>query len=129
MAVNKPPGIATSPRHRHEGGALHNRVHHHIGRPPFVVHRLDMNTSGVLVFAKSSEAAAMLSEEFRERRPVKEYLAICQGAAWDQKVIHGPRATTRHCIALQKYLQSHTALSSRDLLSAYEWRPLVCGAF
>jgi len=82
LAVNKPPGISTAPRHRHEGGALWNRVHGYLGRPPKIIHRLDHFTSGVIVFGKTSAAAGALCREFRERRAEKTYLAIAQGGEW-----------------------------------------------
>ena len=45
-----------------------------------LVHRLDRPCSGVMVFAKTSKAAARLSEAFRERKVIKKYLAIVEGA-------------------------------------------------
>ncbi len=45
----------------------------------FPVHRLDRETVGVMVFAKTKEAAAKLSEDIRNGALIKEYLAICHG--------------------------------------------------
>ncbi|HVJ79442.1 MAG TPA: RluA family pseudouridine synthase [Planctomycetia bacterium] len=45
-----------------------------------LVHRLDRPVSGVILFAKTSKAAARLSEQFREREAAKEYLAVCRVA-------------------------------------------------
>ena len=86
VALNKPHGISTAPRSRHEGGTLFARAYGHLGTPPLVVHRLDMDTSGLVVFAKTKRAAAGLAMEFRQRRAQKEYLAICQGAHWASRV-------------------------------------------
>ncbi len=47
---------------------------------PGVVHRLDRDTSGVMVVAKSAEAQHMLKEQWREREPSKVYLALVEGA-------------------------------------------------
>lgn len=44
-----------------------------------LVHRLDRPTGGVMVFARTSKAAGRLSEQFRERRVAKQYLAHCRG--------------------------------------------------
>lgn len=44
-----------------------------------LVHRLDRPASGVMVFARTSKAAARLSEQFRERQPRKEYVALVDG--------------------------------------------------
>ena len=44
-----------------------------------VIHRLDQPVEGILVFAKTEQAAAVLSRQIRERRMVKEYLAVTDG--------------------------------------------------
>src|SRR5688500_2443354 len=44
-----------------------------------IPHRLDRPTSGVIVFAKNSKAAARLAEQFHDRRVEKEYLAVVDG--------------------------------------------------
>lgn len=85
LAVNKPPGLRMAPRHRFEGGSLLNRMLHHLGTStggakPHIVHRLDMDTSGVVVFAKSAAAADALCRQFRERSSRKEYVALCVAA-------------------------------------------------
>ena len=57
-----------------------NRVVHHLGgRAPYVVHRLDSPTSGLLVFAKTRFAAASLALQFRQRLLSKQYLAVLCG--------------------------------------------------
>lgn len=42
-----------------------NRVLHYLGHTPYVCHRLDMSTSGVVLFAKTKAAAAAINEQFR----------------------------------------------------------------
>jgi len=64
-----------------------------------LVHRLDRPASGVMVFARTSKAAARLSEQFRRHTPVKRYLAIVEGRLegedrWVDQMLkdeHGPR--------------------------------------
>ena len=56
-----------------------NRLIGHLGKPPLVVHRLDMDTSGLLLFAKTSAAADSIARQFRNRTVSKTYLAICLG--------------------------------------------------
>lgn len=53
----------------------------HRGQPPYigVVHRLDQPVQGLVVFAKTRQAAASLSSQIRDHRFRKEYLAVCQG--------------------------------------------------
>jgi 23S rRNA-/tRNA-specific pseudouridylate synthase len=79
LAVSKPPGLNTAPVHRFRGGSMVNRCITHLGRPPFVVHRLDMDTSGVLLFAKTRHAATAVARQFRARSVAKWYLALCIG--------------------------------------------------
>jgi 23S rRNA pseudouridine1911/1915/1917 synthase len=79
LAVNKPVGVTTAPAHRWQGGSMVNRVLGYLGREPWGIHRLDQNTSGLLLFAKSVEAAREASRQFRERSVTKTYLAVCVG--------------------------------------------------
>ncbi|HEX3219201.1 MAG TPA: RNA pseudouridine synthase [Candidatus Limnocylindria bacterium] len=80
IAVAKPAGQAVAPG----GGVdaadtLQAAVAGHIGSQAFLVHRLDRETSGVIVFAKTAEAHRELSRQFEERLVTKRYLAIVQG--------------------------------------------------
>ena len=58
-----------------------SRLGRQLGRPVFTIHRLDRATSGVLLFALSSEAARKMCLLFEERRIRKEYLAVVRGFA------------------------------------------------
>ena len=72
LAVNKPAGIISE-----NGAALSApRLLEKDGRRVFVIHRLDKETRGVLVFAKTQEAAAFLSESIRKGDFKKSYLAV-----------------------------------------------------
>jgi 23S rRNA pseudouridine1911/1915/1917 synthase len=79
IALSKPSGIITAPNHRHVGGSLHARAFGALGFPPHPVHRLDMDTSGVVVMAKTGAAAAALQAAFAGRRVRKRYVAIVAG--------------------------------------------------
>jgi len=67
IVYNKPCGISCDTRFEKEIGA-------------FLLHRLDKDTSGVLLFAKSLKALGILEEQFRKRMVEKEYIAICEGS-------------------------------------------------
>lgn len=87
IVVSKPPGMATHPSYGHTSGTLVNALLHHArqlsdeGAPirPGIVHRLDIDTSGVLVVAKTNRAHRNLQDQFRRRETRKEYRAICHG--------------------------------------------------
>lgn len=79
LVINKPSGLRTIPDGYHPSlphlsGLLKERY----GRI-WVVHRLDKDTSGVILFARSAEAHRALNQQFEERKTLKEYHAICVG--------------------------------------------------
>lgn len=75
-AVDKPAGVAAQATLTHERGALPDLVARLLGGKVHVVHRLDRETSGVTVFARTREAAASLAGAFRLGRTRKTYLAL-----------------------------------------------------
>lgn len=94
LALNKPAGMVVHPAPGHWKGTLaHALLHHcrlelpgHESLRPGIVHRLDKDTSGVMVVAKTMEAHARLVQAFSERRVSKEYIAICVGTPPQGKV-------------------------------------------
>ena len=89
IAVNKPAGIPTQPPRDRSYRSLEEllRVQH---RNLFVVHRIDTGTSGVVLFAKTREAAAQLSELFASRSIRKTYLAVVSGVIAGETRIDSP---------------------------------------
>lgn len=80
IAVDKPEGMQTAPVHRYKGGSVVNALIGQLGgRPPHVLHRLDMDTSGVLLMAKQPGVVAAVHRQFRRREVGKLYLALCVG--------------------------------------------------
>jgi 23S rRNA pseudouridine1911/1915/1917 synthase len=86
IVINKPPGLVMHPACGHAAGTLANALIHHcpdmiIGNEirPGLVHRLDRDTSGVLVAAKNARALAILARQFKRRDVRKEYLALVWG--------------------------------------------------
>ena len=81
MVLNKPYGLAVqggSGTTRHVDGMLEALADKH-GNRPVLVHRLDRDTSGVLLIAKSRKVAAELGEIFRSRQAKKIYWALVEG--------------------------------------------------
>jgi 23S rRNA pseudouridine1911/1915/1917 synthase len=85
LIVDKPAGLLSVPTAEHEKDTLLARsldyLHHRFGRRPtaFVVHRLDKDTSGALVFARNRSALHFLQDLFRRHAIEREYLAIVEG--------------------------------------------------
>lgn len=81
VAINKPSGLLVhrSMIDRHETQFAMQMVRDQIGQHVYTVHRLDRPTSGVLLFALSSEVAASLTEQLTQKQVQKRYLAITRG--------------------------------------------------
>jgi 23S rRNA pseudouridine1911/1915/1917 synthase len=83
--VNKAQGMVTHPGAGNYSGTLVNALLFHWGfgaaatERPGIVHRLDKDTSGALIAAKTDDAALWLAEQFAARRVKKEYIAIVTG--------------------------------------------------
>ncbi|CAI2719033.1 RluA family pseudouridine synthase [Nitrospina watsonii] len=87
IVVDKPPGLVVHPAPGHGGGTLVNALLHHckdlkgIGgvERPGIVHRLDKDTSGLVLVAKTGAALNDLLRQFKERQVKKVYLALVKG--------------------------------------------------
>jgi 23S rRNA pseudouridine1911/1915/1917 synthase len=81
VAVDKPAGLVAHPTRRHPTGTLMNAVLAHLGGGPVhLVHRLDRDTSGVVLIAKTAEVHARLARAMARRAVQKDYLAVVYGA-------------------------------------------------
>jgi 23S rRNA pseudouridine1911/1915/1917 synthase len=99
LVVDKPPGVAVHPAPGHEE---HTLVHALVARyprlpgiagteRPGIVHRLDLDTSGLLMVAKSDRGALSLSAQLETRKVKKGYLALLKGSLKDPRgVVDAP---------------------------------------
>ncbi len=86
LVVNKPAGMVVHPAAGHASGTLVNAVLWHTGdlvvgnaERPGIVHRLDRDTSGLIVIAKQDRAMHELQRQFASREVHKTYLALVEG--------------------------------------------------
>ncbi|MCZ7569667.1 MAG: RluA family pseudouridine synthase [Ardenticatenaceae bacterium] len=105
LVINKPAGMVVHPAPGHIGGTLVNALLarypelNDAEQPerPGIVHRLDRETSGLLVIAKSVRARRYLQRQFKRRAVIKEYLALVQGQPEAARgVIEGPIGRDLH---------------------------------
>lgn len=93
IVLDKPPGLVIHPAPGHAKGTLVHGLLHHCGNlsgvggvlRPGIVHRLDKDTSGLLVVAKNDQAHADLSSQFKEGAVNKRYMALVHGIVPGQK--------------------------------------------
>ncbi len=95
IAVNKPSGFHVHPHEDKRHRVPKNQiclyvVRNMINKLVYPVHRLDAGTSGVLVFALSSESASRICKQFAERTPQKTYHAVVRGYVKPEDTINLP---------------------------------------
>jgi 23S rRNA pseudouridine1911/1915/1917 synthase len=130
--VDKPPGMVVHPAKGNWKGTLAGALIWHLGGAdgaglstaggatrPGIVHRLDRDTSGVIIVARSEEAHHALARQFERRTVEKTYLAITQGAPqFDRDEINLP-------IGIHPYQREKMAIradhsTSREALTRFE---------
>ena len=93
MVVNKPPGLVVHPGHGNYHGTLVNALAYHFRNNPDydvsdprlgLVHRIDKDTSGLLVIAKTPDAKTSLGKQFFDKTTRREYVAIVWGVPNDK---------------------------------------------
>jgi 23S rRNA pseudouridine1911/1915/1917 synthase len=127
IVVNKTPGVVVHPAAGQTTGTLVNALLHHWphlagvgseGRPG-IVHRLDKDTSGVMIVAKNAAALRYLANQFKARSVDKEYIALVWGKmAADAGTID--RAIGRHRSDRKRMSSLH--LVGRRRVAVTEWR-------
>jgi 23S rRNA pseudouridine1911/1915/1917 synthase len=125
IVLNKPPGIVVHPSPGHSCGTLVHGLLFHcddlagIGgeERPGIVHRLDRDTSGCMLVAKTEQSMSDLSKQFKARDVKKEYVALVWGRP------SPPRGTIRTLIARDprhRQKMSANVQSGRDAVTHYE---------
>ncbi len=98
IVLNKKPGLVVHPSYGHYSGTLVNALAYHLkdlpmfstgDQRPGLVHRLDKNTTGLLVVAKTEHAKTHLSAQFYERTIERKYIAIVWGYPENEGIIEG----------------------------------------
>ena len=112
VVVNKPAGLVVHPAAGIHSGTLANALAYHFqqlpdrdaGVRPGIVHRLDRDTSGLLVVAKTEAALEHISDQFRDRTVFKSYVALVHGRVStdsgkiDQPLARDPSNRTRMAV-------------------------------
>lgn len=136
IVVNKPAGMVTHPAHAHYSGTLVNALLHRWRDAPAdfpdptrpgIVHRLDKDTSGLMVIARNETALTRLAAQFSARTTAREYQAIVWGTPAP------PRGTIRASLGRSKSDRKKFAVSGSgkeaetgyEVLEAFEMLALV----
>jgi 23S rRNA pseudouridine1911/1915/1917 synthase len=134
IVLNKPAGLLAVPLERQEDEPsiqhyLERHMRSHGKRKPFVVHRIDRDTSGVVLFAKDAATQAALKLQFRERTPERVYLAVVYGhpmpesgtwqdhLTWDKKALIQKQTSPRDRNAVEA-ISHYTVVETFRLIQA-----------
>ncbi len=136
IVINKPAGMVVHPGAGNQRGTLVNALLYHwpdirevgeAGRPG-IVHRLDKDTSGVLIVARNNDAYKWLVKQFKTRKVIKKYLALVDGhpptpsgrieANIGRDDVHRQRMTV-------KYGKSRAAVSEYQTVQSYARHALL----
>lgn len=124
VVVEKDAGLLTVPAPAAAGDSLLERLSDAYRRRGFrapgleVVHRIDRYTSGLVVFARSHSAALALKRQFKERRPLRVYLAVAEG-----EVVPDAGRLVHALVENPKSLKVYVAADPRDgRRSSLRWR-------
>jgi tRNA pseudouridine65 synthase len=91
VAVDKPAWAVVHPSRGADGAlVIVHALAVQLGGPVYPIHRLDRQTSGVLLLARSSEIARVLSDDVREGRLRKTYLGLCRGVLREELRVEHP---------------------------------------
>ena len=130
IVVNKPAGMVVHPAPGTPGGTLVNALIHHCGeslsgvggaKRPGIVHRIDKDTSGLLVAAKSDRAHHGLAAQFEAHDVERRYMAICYGVPEQSDPrLHGVKGTSfegSNILKIQTFLGRHRTDRQRQAVS------------
>jgi 23S rRNA pseudouridine1911/1915/1917 synthase len=137
IVINKPSGMVVHPGAGNQSGTAVNALLAHyppirsVGEPdrPGVVHRLDKETSGVLIFAKTPKAYKWLVKEFKSHNLDKAYLALVDGqpptptGRIEAPIIRDPNVRTRMAVGLRG--QGKPAVTEYFTLENFEDHTLI----
>jgi 23S rRNA pseudouridine1911/1915/1917 synthase len=128
LVVDKPAGVVVHPSAGHGSGTLvHGLLGHAVAggeepERPGIVHRLDRDTSGLLVVARSDEAHRRLQSLLRRRELVREYIALVRGRPRSRRGrIEAPIGRDRH----DPTRMSLDTAAPRDAVTHFEVRELL----
>ncbi|MFP6625476.1 MAG: RluA family pseudouridine synthase [Deltaproteobacteria bacterium] len=121
VVVNKAPGMVVHPAVGHRRGTLVNAILHHFPSASLperagIVHRLDRDTSGLIVVARSVEVHEHLARQFRLRKVDKHYLAVVRARVEKAGVIEAPIGRHRY----DRKRMSTSSRRARTAVTAYQ---------
>ena len=96
VVYDKPTGLLVHPQNRHTPYTLIDELRYRYGKEANITHRIDQETSGIVLCAKSKQAEIDIKYLFENRLIQKSYLAVVHGHIENELQIDAPLLTTKH---------------------------------
>ncbi len=137
LVINKPQGMVVHPAPGNYRGTLVNALMHHCKgnlsgingvMRPGIVHRIDKDTSGLLLVAKTNDAHISLSQQIQEKSVKREYVCICEGVVKPKRgIIDAPigRDPSNRLMMAVVPVNSKKAVTHFEVLEHFENMSLV----
>jgi 23S rRNA pseudouridine1911/1915/1917 synthase len=135
IVINKPPGLLTVPlARRDKASSVYDELIDYFRskgkRQPLVVHRIDRDTSGLVMFAKDGRTQALLKAQFERRQPERIYLAVVEGrpdpaaGTWRDRLVWDSHALEQR-VARSRDPRASEAISHYRVLEAFPDASLI----
>ncbi|MEI5992230.1 RluA family pseudouridine synthase [Enterococcus termitis] len=135
LVVNKPQGMVVHPSAGHQHGTLVNALLYHIKDlssingiiRPGIVHRIDKDTSGLLMVAKNDKAHVALAEQLKDKTSLRKYVALVHGEiSHDKGEINAPIGRSKNDRKMQAVIEGgKPAVTHFEVLERFEGYTLV----
>ncbi|MBO0472663.1 RluA family pseudouridine synthase [Enterococcus sp. DIV0840] len=135
LVVNKPQGMVVHPSAGHQHGTLVNALLYHIKDlssingiiRPGIVHRIDKDTSGLLMVAKNDKAHIALAEQLKDKTSLRKYVALVHGEiSHDKGEINAPIGRSKNDRKMQAVIEGgKPAVTHFEVLERFEGFTLV----
>ncbi|EOL44259.1 RluA family pseudouridine synthase [Enterococcus caccae] len=135
LVVNKPQGMVVHPSAGHQHGTLVNALLYHIKDlssingiiRPGIVHRIDKDTSGLLMVAKNDKAHVALAEQLKDKTSLRKYIALVHGEiAHDKGEINAPIGRSKNDRKMQAVIEGgKPAVTHFEVLERFDGYTLV----
>ncbi|MGM0217266.1 RluA family pseudouridine synthase [Enterococcus sp. AZ126] len=135
LVINKPQGMVVHPSAGHQDGTLVNALLYHIKDlssingiiRPGIVHRIDKDTSGLLMVAKNDKAHIALAEQLKDKTSIRKYIALVHGEiAHDKGEINAPIGRSKNDRKMQAVIEGgKPAVTHFEVLERFEGFTLV----
>lgn len=135
LVINKPQGMVVHPSAGHQNGTLVNALLYHIKDlssingiiRPGIVHRIDKDTSGLLMVAKNDKAHEALAAQLKDKTSIRKYIALVHGEiTHDKGEIDAPIGRSKNDRKMQAVIEGgKPAVTHFEVLERYEGYTLV----